>query len=207
MHAIDAFEALRSPAAERNKEPIRAAMTPLLPRSGSLLELASGALQHALHIAPGLPQLQWQCSEVDERVLDLAPGYQHALGARWPANVLAPIRVDVATTPWELPRYDVLYVANLLHISPMAVTGALFEQAAQHLKPGGLLLIYGPFKQRGAFTSSGDAQFDENLKDRNPQWGIRSLETLAQRAAAARLSAQAPIPMPANNWLLGFRTP
>lgn len=204
MTAIAAFEALQSPAAERNKEPLRNALAPLLPAQGTLLELASGALQHALHIAPWHPQLRWQCTEVDDQVLALAPSYIAALGDRWPTNVQAPVLLDVTNTPWQQPLVDVIYTANLLHIAPLTVTEALFPQAAAQLKPGGRLLIYGPFRSNNGFHSDGDARFDADLRRRNPQWGIRDLEHLETLARAAGLVAQKPVAMPANNWLLAF---
>ena len=204
MTAIAAFEALQSPAAERNKEPLRNALAPLLPAGGTLLELASGALQHALHIAPQHPKLRWQCTEVDDRILALAPDYIAALGDRWPANVQAPMLLDVIHTPWHQPPVEVIYTANLLHIAPFAVTEALFTQAAAQLRPGGRLLIYGPFRSNNRFHSDGDARFDADLRRRNPHWGIRDLEQLEALASAAGLVAQKPVAMPANNWLLAF---
>ena len=205
IDAITAFEALQSPAAERNKEPLREVLQPMLPARGTLLELASGALQHALHIAPEHPGLTLQCSELDERVLALAPAYMSAMGARWPNNVRSPIKLDVAAAAWGQPAVDVIYTANLLHISPPAVTETLFAQVSKQLLPNGLLLIYGPFKRNNRFHSPGDAQFDASLRARNPLWGIRALETLESLATTAGLIMQAPVSMPANNWLLSFR--
>ncbi|MFK7914235.1 MAG: DUF938 domain-containing protein [Pseudomonadales bacterium] len=205
MQAITAFEALQSPAAERNKEPLRKVLAPLLPAQGRLLEVASGALQHALHIAPQHPGLHWQCTEYDTRVLTLAPAYIEALGERWPANVQGPMALDATETPWDHPNVDVIYTANLLHIAPFTVTEALFEQAAQRLLPGGLLLIYGPFRRNSQFSSQEDAAFDASLRARNPLWGIRALETLDSLAQVAGLVVEAPVRMPANNWLLAFR--
>ena len=205
MNTLKAFQALQNPAAERNKEPLRQALAPMLPRSGRLLELASGALQHALHIAPQHPGLIWQCSELNEQVLALAPNYIAALGEHWPSNVQAPVPLDAANTPWDQPRLDVIFTANLLHISPFTVTQALFSQAAVHLQANGLLLIYGPFKHHDRFQSEGDAQFDASLRSRNPQWGIRSREALEQLAVAAGLQPEEAMHMPANNWLLAFR--
>lgn len=202
--AIDQFVALQSPAAMRNRAPILEALRSRLPDHGNLLELASGALQHALFIAPHFPGLHWQTSEVDARVLALAPGYVTALAHNWPANVTPPICLDVAARPWSIAAVDVIYLANLLHIAPLGVTESLFAQAASTLKPEGQLILYGPFKQNGAFRSEGDAQFDATLRARNAEWGIRDLELLDQLAVQGGLRRLEALAMPANNLLLRF---
>ena len=48
-----------SPAAERNRAPILAELQRLLPRTGSMLEIASGTGQHAAHFAAALPGWRW----------------------------------------------------------------------------------------------------------------------------------------------------
>ena len=60
------FEAKFSPAAERNKDVILSVLRDVLPRSGDVLEIASGTGQHVLHFAQALPDLHWLPSEPDE---------------------------------------------------------------------------------------------------------------------------------------------
>ncbi len=202
--AIDRFHALQSPAAERNKDPILSALSTRLPQQGQLLELACGALQHALHMAPRFPQLRWQPTDVDERVLAAAPGYARALGEQWPQNLLLPHYLDVCESTWAVPKVDAIYLANLLHISPTFATEALFSHAPALLNREGAIFVYGPFKVGGEFRSAGDAQFDRSLRNRNPEWGIRDLELLADLAATAGLHCSEILDMPANNLLLRF---
>ena len=45
--------------------------------------------------------------------------------------------------------------------------------AGKVLRPGGLLLVYGPFKVDGKCTTESNASFDASLRRQNPEWGYR----------------------------------
>ena len=49
--------------------------------------------------------------------------------------------------------------------------------AGKVLKPGGLLMVYGPFKKDGECTTASNAEFDQTLRSRNPAWGYRRVLT------------------------------
>lgn len=205
---IDAFEkAFSSPAAERNRRAIAAALTDRLPAAGTVVEIACGALQHALTLASEHPTLTWLPTDIDPRILPHASDYLAALAAcgRRPLNLQDPIFLDAAVMAWPVPQATVVYSANLLHISPGETMTGLCRGAAETLLPGGQLLIYGPFRRKGRFTSRSDARFDASLRERNAAWGIRDLEKLNSIANDQGLTALEPQPMPANNWLLEYR--
>ncbi|MEM1433255.1 MAG: DUF938 domain-containing protein [Pseudomonadota bacterium] len=206
-NVIAEFEAVfQSPAALRNREPLLAALQPRLPTDGTVLEVAAGALTHALAFAGAHPTLTWLPSEVDARILARVSEYVRCLEktGQLPSNLLSPIELDVCQAPWPLEELAAIYTANLLHISPAACSTGLFCGAGEHLAADGKLLIYGPFKVAGCFTSDGDARFDLSLRARNAAWGIRDLETLIAEARTAGLALTERLPMPANNWLLTF---
>ena len=197
--------AQHSPAAERNKAPILAALQGLLPARGRLLEIAAGTGQHAAHCAAALPGWQWQPTDPSPDALASI----RAWAQQQPSPGLRPpLQLDVLQQPWPLPPgqpFDAIYCANMLHIAPWACCAALMQGAAQWLVPGGLLLTYGPYFVEGEAPSPGNTAFDADLRARNPAWGIRWLHAVQAEAAAAGLQWVQRQAMPANNQLLVFR--
>ncbi len=189
-----------SAPAERNRQLILDVLAPALPPSGRVLEIASGTGQHVTYFAAALPELRWQPSDPD-------PEARASIVARTQAdnleNVEAPLDLDLLK-PWPDLTVDAIITANLLHISEPEVLPALMEKAAGLLASDGLLHIYGPFKVNDAFTSESNAAFDASLKARNPRWGIRDLEQVAELAAANGFAAPLVRDMPANNFSLTF---
>lgn len=194
-----------SAPAERNKGPIlevlSAAFTNTSPEIRDVLEIASGFGQHVVHFAAALPDISWHPSDPDatSREAIAARFQQHGL-----ANVSLPIELDVLAT-WPDLQVDAVVVANLLHISPAATLQGLFAGARQVCRSDGLLHLYGPFKQGGAHTSTGNADFDLALRQRNPDWGIRDVEVVIEHAQDLGWSLETKTDMPANNLSLLFR--
>jgi hypothetical protein len=195
---------LHSPAAERNRGPILAALQSLLPTAtttSSMLEIASGTGQHAAYFAAAFPGWQWWPTDAH------APSL--ASIAAWCAelnNVAAPVHLDVLAPHWAgVPnQVTAIYCANLLHIAPWASCAGLMQGAARHLTTTGLLLIYGPFIVDGESLASSNAAFDIDLRSRDPAWGLRRLADVSTQAQAAGLRLRERRDMPANNLLLVF---
>jgi hypothetical protein len=76
---------------------------------------------------------------------------------------------------------------NMVHISPWRAAAGLVAGAGV-LPPGGVLYLYGPYKENGAHTASSNAVFDESLRVRNPEWGVRDVADLTELARANSLS-------------------
>jgi SAM-dependent methyltransferase len=192
-----------SPAAERNRAPILAVLQRLLPREAMVLEVAAGTGQHAAHFAAAEPRWLWQPTDAHEAAL--AGIAAHVAGL---ANVRPPLRLDVlAGHPWPgaAASFDAVYCANMLHIAPWATCAALMRGAAGRLKPGGRLLIYGPFLVDGEPPAPSNLAFDADLRGRDPAWGLRRLAAVQAEAAAAGLAFDQRIDMPANNLVLAFQ--
>jgi hypothetical protein len=92
----------------------------------------------------------------------------------------------------------------MLHIAPWPTCAALMHGAARHLRSGGQVLIYGPFRIDGVATAPSNQAFDADLKTRNPEWGLRSLSAVGREAAAQGLVLQEVVALPANNLLVSF---
>ena len=75
-----------------------------------------------------------------------------------------------------------MFCANVIHIAPWAVAESLFAGAGRHLAAGGRLFLYGPFKRDGAHNAPSNAAFDESLRSRNPEWGVRDTADLRKLA-------------------------
>jgi hypothetical protein len=73
------------------------------------------------------------------------------------------------------------------------------------LPPGCVLYLYGAYQENGTHTSPNNEAFDKDLRRRNPEWGVRSLEDLTEFARAHGLELVGHIHMPANNLSLIFR--
>ncbi len=190
-----------SPAADRNKQAILDVLVSGLPAHGNALEIASGTGQHVAWFAAGLPGWAWQPSDAQPDGFQSINAWVAEQAVR---NVRAPIVLDVMAASW-LPQgqlFDLIYCANMLHISPWATCAALMLGSAQHLVPGGKLVTYGPYLEDGVPTSPGNLAFDESLRQRDPAWGIRRLEDVKAQAAKAGLQLLARHAMPANNLLL-----
>lgn len=190
------------PAPERNKQPILEVLQRVAPRTGSILEIASGTGQHAAHFAAGMPELLYQPTDVDDANLASIEAWRRESGL---SNLLAALRLDVCETPWPVAEVQVVYNANMVHIAPWECAIGLFRGAARHLAPDGVLVLYGPFAIGGAHTAPSNQSFDEDLRRRDPRFGVRNLEDVTSLSAEHRLRLVERVEMPANNQCLIFR--
>ena len=205
-----------SSASERNRQPILGALQRLLPPQGRALEIASGTGQHVAHFAQHLPGWHWQPSDLTCEAFESIAAWCAQAGAH---HVAPPVLLDVMADRWPVANahpqlaqdefngktFDLVFCANMLHISPWATCAALMQGAARHLAEHGILVTYGPYLEHDVPTSPGNLAFDENLRARNPQWGIRALGDVVAQARLAGLELKERIEMPANNLMLVFK--
>jgi len=188
-------------APERNKEPLLAVLQRCLPQAGTLLEVASGTGQHAVHFASQLPRWIIQPSDLDPANLASIQAWQ---GEAALPNLREPVRLDVCDDDWGLAAVDAIFNANMIHIAPWEVAVGLVQGAARQLLPSGLLVIYGPFRIDGQHTAPSNQSFDATLRERDARFGVRDLEALVTLARQHGLELQERIEMPANNQTLVF---
>ena len=193
---------LTAPAVARNRDPILAVLRRALPAQGTVLEIASGTGEHAVHFAAALPRLTWQPTDVDADALRSIAA--HRASAQLP-NLLAVLPLDVCSPVWPVMRADAVVAINMIHISPWRATEGLMEGAARVLPSGGPLYLYGAFKVGDRHSAPSNAAFDANLRASNPEWGVRDLEQVADLARWHGLHLVERTAMPANNLSLIFR--
>ena len=168
-----------------------------------MLEVAAGAGEHAVHFAAAFAALQWRPTDADAEALASVAAWRQQAGLD---NLLPPLRLDAAQPDaWPVERAEAIVAINMIHISPWSATQGLMAGAARLLPSGGGLFLYGPFVESGVPTAPGNVQFDQSLRQRNPEWGIRRLDDLRDLGARHGLSLSERIAMPANNLVLVFR--
>jgi SAM-dependent methyltransferase len=202
-----------SPACDRNKDPILAALRMYFADRREVLEIGSGTGQHAAHLAAAMPWLRWQCSDhpnylpgiglwLDEAALPNTPAPFALQAVAEPAAHFEPSPVP---TPASGRNYDAVFSANTLHIMGWPEVQALFAALPAVLADDAVVAIYGPFNYNNDFTSDSNREFDDSLKARDPRSGIRDFEAVDALAAAIDLRLIADTAMPANNRILVWR--
>lgn len=190
-----------SPSAARNRGPILDVLKRVLPQKGLILEIASGTGEHAMHFARHLPGLTWQPSDPDA---DARASIAAWIEAEPLANVLPPLPLDVTSPAWPVEHADAMVCLNMIHIAPWTAAEALLRGAARLLSGGGVLYLYGPYKKDGRHTAPSNAAFDDDLRRRNPAWGVRDLADVENVAIAHGLRLRETVAMPANNLSVVF---
>lgn len=190
-----------SQASENNKLPILETIRPILNNVSSVLEIGSGTAQHGEFFAAHFPELTWQCTDIPANLAIT----QQRISASELGNLPSAKPLDVNDADWNCERYECLYSANSLHIMSNASVESFFHGLDKCLRESAWLLLYGPFKYGGEFTTESNGRFNEWLKRQNPVSGIRDFEWIQELANAAGLEFQKDNPMPANNQLLVFK--
>lgn len=188
-----------NPAADRNKEPIAKKLKQLLKHDSKVFEIGSGTGQHAAYFTQYL-NVSWQPSEMQSALQSLTS----YLETQTNANLNPPILFDATHHQIPYDIYNVVYTSNTFHIMSWSTVTRTLHQASQALAPGGLLIVYGPFKQQGRYNSENDEMFDQQLRKNHPEQGIRDIESVEQQAQDHHLHLTQKIAMPANNFLLVF---
>jgi SAM-dependent methyltransferase len=191
-----------SPSTARNRDPILAVLRQALPADARVLEVASGAGEHALWMARALPGATWTPSDRDAEALASIAAWRDAAGL---ANLRPPQRLDAADpSSWPAGPFDAIVCINMVHIAPWGAAEGLFTGAARCLGPGGLIYLYGPYLEDAVTTAASNLSFDADLRRRDRAWGLRRREDMETLAAGAGFRLRLRTQMPANNLSLVF---
>lgn len=195
-------EKRHAPATVRNRDAIADVLEAVLPPSGTVLEVASGTGEHIVHFAHRFPQLVWQPSDYADVSLPSIAAWVAEAGV---TNVQPAVQLDAASKDWPVQQADAILCINMIHIAPWAATIGLMAGAGRLLPTGAPLYLYGPYLREGVETAPSNLAFDQSLKDRDPDWGLRDLFAVTARAAGQGLVLERVIEMPANNLSVIFR--
>src|SRR5258706_7974738 len=154
-----------APAAARNRDVILGVLRNHLPRSGFVLEVASGTGEHVLHFASASGHdFIFQPSDPDINARASIDAWAAALAS---SNIRPAIALDVTSEGWPVAHADVVLCINMIHIAPWVATVGLMRGAAAVLPSGGMLYLYGPFRRDGRHTAPSNEAFDRNLRSSN----------------------------------------
>lgn len=190
-------------ATTRNRDPILAALARIVPAGARVLEIASGTGEHVAYFASRLPAVSFQPSDLSEEARASIEAWRNEA-----KNVAPPIALDVTARPWDLDGpFDAIVCINMIHIAPWAACDALLGEAPRHLRPRGVLFLYGPFLRSDVPTVESNVSFDRSLRARNPSWGVRELDEVVALAEKRGLRLDEIVEMPANNLSVVLRLP
>ena len=191
-----------APATLRNRDFILDVLREVLPVRGVILEIGSGSGEHVVHFARNLPSLFSNPPIQSLTPYGVSPHGRRPQTSRMCARRLS---LDASQSIWPIASADGITCINMVHISPWDATLGLIKGAAMVLPPGSPLYLYGPYKREGFATAPSNQAFDRNLRDRNPIWGLRELESVAAIAQSVGFSVPTVTEMPANNLSVVFR--
>jgi hypothetical protein len=201
---------LDAAAFHRNHRPIWAVLEKFLAgKPGDVVEAGSGTGQHVVEFARHTPEIAWWPSDLNEQHLKSIAAWRAYAGL---PNVRPPLRIDLSDPAWCSEMHDgsgpakllAVFCANVIHIAPWRVAEGLFAGTGRYLRSDGRLFLYGPFKRGGKHTAISNAVFDANLREANPEWGVRDIDALEKLAEGVGLALIDVVEMPANNLIVAF---
>lgn len=211
--------AVQSPSVGRNKlfilEVVKKQVEQLRSDSHTkllFLEIAAGTGEHAALFVSNLPNCTYLATEMDTSMHPSIEAWcaEHIEAGIMPApislNVLDCAKLNSIVPPaFCSAQVDVVININMVHISPWSCTDGLFRVAATALRPGGIVIMYGPFRVNGEMVES-NVKFEQWLKNKSPEYGVRDVADVAAVAKQYGLIMNGdPVAMPANNLILIFK--
>ncbi|MEE3000168.1 MAG: DUF938 domain-containing protein [Pseudomonadota bacterium] len=173
---------------------------------GNILEVASGSGQHCLEFARELPDYVFWPSDINSDHMESIEEWQKTENTK---NLRSPIKLDVVDFDWHLDifispeiMFEAIINVNMVHIAPIEAAEGLFRGSGQYLKKGGKLILYGPFKKNGRHVAQSNQQFDDALRAKNYEWGVRDISELSAFGKSYNLKFSHLVPMPSNNFML-----
>ena len=190
-----------SQACENNKQPILDVISQYFKNSKLILEIGSGTAQHAVYFAEKLKHLYWQTT--DQEV------YQEGINLRLDnyqnTNIGRPLVLNVMEDDWPIEQCDGVFSANTSHIMNQQMVNKMFLGVGKVLQANQYFCLYGPFNFNGQYTAKSNESFDQMLRARDPESGLRNFEDLQKIAESQGLFFFKQHDLPANNNILVWK--
>ena len=180
---------------------------PVLFSDPVVLEIASGFGEAIAYFANSHPDVMFVPTDPQQPCLE----HLREL-AELHENLMDPMELNIfQPSHWENIAkiggiYDGILCFNLIHLIPWNGTFTLLKCASQLLEEEkGFFALHGPFLREGTFMSQSDREFDEDIKSRDEEWGLRDLETVVRIAGEYHFRKEEIREMRAGNWMLILR--
>ncbi|WP_273509401.1 DUF938 domain-containing protein [Planktotalea frisia] len=197
---------LVAPSASKNANALCQVLRDFAPKTGRAVELASGTGQHCVAFAKACPNLIWVPTDIDEARLASIAIYVSDAQLE---NLTLPVKLDATKAGWSAStgKLNLIVLVNLLHLISAEHARTAMDEVSQALAPGGMFLLYGPFKREGALISEGDARFHESLINADREIGYKDDTEILNWACDSGLVVDQILEMPANNLSFVIRKP
>lgn len=195
-------------AGHRNRDPILEVFKQAFPTApGNVLEFASGSGMHINYFAPHFEHLHFHPTDKDEAVF---ANIKKLTDEHGNDNIADPVHLDLTDpdtwfNPGKKNSFDAIFCINIFQVAPISIADGMMECASHLLSDNGILLIYGPFKVEGSFTTASNEEFHNTLASYQvAEWGLKDVADLKKAAANHGMELKEIIDMPANNFSLIF---
>ena len=194
-----------APSFHRNIAPIKSKLYERLDGSvNSVLEIGCGTGQHVTELAQQFPQITFYPTDKEQENTESTDEWVRSANLQ---NVRAARVLDVTNPGPDFignTLYDVILCFNVIHISPWAVTDALFRLANKVSSANTRVFLYGPFRIQGEHTSESNRSCEDWLKSQSSEFGVRSIEDVSHVAEMNGFLLSIRHEMPSNNFLMAF---
>lgn len=174
-------------------------------QSSKVLEVACGNGAHVDALSETFREITWYPTDLDTSLFAPQVQCRDNVAKAQILDASAPVEQWPDSITQHRGEFKALLCINMIHISPWDATLGLMRGASDMLATDGVLCLYGPFFEEDVPTAPSNIAFDEHLKGRNVDFGIRRLTDVAAVAKSCGLVLVLRKALPANNLFVAFR--
>ena len=192
-----------SESSERNKTPILLALQEYINPGTRFLDFSCGTGQHTEYFCEQFPQITFDATEVEENLWMVNQRMEQTGFPNFNKSYIWSMG-DNQKLPL-LEKYDYVFTANTFHIMSFPQVKEFLDSLESILKPSALFCLYGPFTYDGEFIGEGNIRFDQMLRSRSGEMGLREFNKIKDLLACYNIQHVNRFNLPANNQLHIFK--